>query len=68
MIREAEDFLTSFLKINGYLRVRFFHDIGIIEINRDEIYKIMDINNFEIIGKKFKDMGFKKCTLRMDNI
>lgn len=68
MVNEAEDFLNSFLKINGYLRVRLFHDIGIIEVNRDEIYKIVDIINFEIISKKFKNIGFKKCTLRIDNI
>ncbi|AEH06257.1 ATP-dependent sacrificial sulfur transferase LarE [Methanothermococcus okinawensis] len=64
MVERAEEFLVSFLDIEGYFRVRHFYDIAIIEINKEEIYKFkMDMDNLKIINEQFKEIGFKKCVL-----
>ncbi|HIP34875.1 MAG TPA: ATP-dependent sacrificial sulfur transferase LarE [Methanothermococcus okinawensis] len=68
MVYKAEKFLASYLGLEGYFRVRDLHGTAIIEINCGEVHKIMDTSKFRDIGKKFREIGFNRCVLRMDSI
>lgn len=62
-VYECERFLASYLGLKGYFRVRDFHNIAHIQIDEEEMYKIMDLNKFKEIEKRFKEMGFERVTV-----
>ncbi len=72
MVETAEKFLASFLNIKGYknnyLRVRYFHGMAILELRNNHCnYGInLSSSELEIITKKFKEIGFKKCVMDLD--
>lgn len=67
-VYEGEKFLAFYLGLEGYFRVRDFHNMAVIEINSEEIHKIMDIAKFRDISKRFKEIGFERCVLGMDRV
>lgn len=62
IIEKAEDVLLS-LGIKQF-RVRFHSEIARIEVKKNDFLIIL--NNSEIIGKKFKEIGFKYITLDIE--
>lgn len=62
IIEKAEDVLLS-LGIKQF-RVRFNSEIARIEVKKNDFLIIL--NNSEIIGKKFKEIGFKYITLDIE--
>jgi len=67
-VYKAERFLASYLGLEGYFRVRDLHGMAIIEINCEEVHEIMDVSKFRDISKKFREIGFDRCVLRMDRV
>lgn len=59
-VEEAEFFLKSYLKIKD-LRVRHYEDLAIIETHSEDFKSLKD--NWTIISKKFKKIGFMKIKL-----
>lgn len=64
-VYEGERFLASYLGLEGYFRVRDFHNIALIQIEEKEIHKILDVNKFKEIDKRFKEMGFERVALTL---
>jgi len=64
MIREAEQFLRNTYNLNQ-LRVRL-HDgnLARIELMPEDIMKVMNDNNIELIRRKLKKLGF--CYITVD--
>lgn len=67
-VYEAERFLASYLGLRGYFRVRCLHNMAVVEINCREINKILDIEKFRDISKRFKEIGFERCALGIDRV
>ena len=64
-VYEGERFLASYLGLEGYFRVRDFHNIALIQIEEKEIHKILNVNKFKEIDKRFKEMGFERVALTL---
>lgn len=64
LVEESENYLQD-LGFNQY-RVRIHNDMARIELGKDEIQKIFNLNIIKKIDEEFKKIGFKYVTLDLN--